>query len=197
MEHLQSCPLLVLFMQIHDLASVENFGQKLSKWKHFSKTLKHFSSLLRLQSPFFGSVTQLVSSHMGGMNISLWNIRGLHFTAYYWRQNHLVPQCIYVKVSPCSAPQPLPLQHPCYYSFEPSNSIFSNHNFFYLIRFVFSNNTLLIHDDSIILLTLGWPNHPWLPGLLPDLGFKRYKKHKFLWDIRTCLNFLRVVWTNC
>ena len=91
MEHLQSCPLLVLFMQIHDLASVENFGQKLSKWKHFPKSLNHYSSLLRLQSPFFGSVTQLVSSHMGGMNISLWNIRDLHFVAYFWRQHHLAP----------------------------------------------------------------------------------------------------------
>ena len=50
---MQSCPLLVLFMQIHDLASLENFGQKLSKWKHFPKSLNHFSSLLRLQSPFF------------------------------------------------------------------------------------------------------------------------------------------------
>ena len=52
MEHLQSCPLLVLFMQIHDLASVGHFGQKLSSRKHFAQSLKHFSSLLCLQSHF-------------------------------------------------------------------------------------------------------------------------------------------------
>jgi len=106
-EHLQSCPLLVLFMQIHDLASVGHFGQKLSSRKHFAQSLKHFSSLLCLQSHFFGSVTQLVSSHMGGMNISL--------------------------------------------LFSPPA--------------IASSTSLLL-----LLRTLGWPNHPWLPGLLPDLS---------------------------
>ena len=197
MEHLQSCPLLVLFTQIHDLASVENFGQNFLRWKHFPKSLNHFSSLFRLQSPFLA-----VSRNWCPLTWAAWishsEIKEAYVLLPIFDGNTILLLCTYVEVPPCSAPQPLPLQHLCYYSFEPSSSIFLvinfwPHYFCLLLQYLF----LLIHDNSIFLLTLGWPNHPWLPGLVPDLRFKRYEKHKLMWDICTSLNLSRAVWINC